>query len=581
MPNLLAMSFEGELAPSFDLRCLHAGAIAPDGWGIGYYAGGEPAAALLKEPAPPHGSIRSELVKAWEHLESSLFVVHIRTATWGSLTDANTQPFVRAWGRRDWLFGHAGSLRHRPELRPDVAFEPVGSTDTELIFCDLLNRFAQRSWRSLGDADPAVLRDWLSQVNALGTLSCVLSDGHDLAVYSDREAGGMLLHEVVPPYDALAFSDGDLEVDLARRGVKSRRGVVASSTPLQVNGQPGEWRPVRPGHLVVVRQGVIRAELGPSPASGDGGQLALPGARGRGSPRPPRAEPRSYRVNHRTTYRYDRPVERSSHLFRLTPATDPLQTLRSGSIWVSVQGAARDFDDVFGNRARRLLVETPYTELVIGAEWEVDVLDTDPLSYRPLRERGQIPVVWMPWQRQVLEPFLLPPELAESELTELSEYAMSFAIRNDHDVLDTLLDLNSTIHRDYRYTPGATTVSTSPFEIYVSREGVCQDFTNLFICLARLLGLPARYVCGYLYTGPRHENARQAEASHAWAQVYLPDVGWRGFDPTNGVLTQTDHIRVAVGRTYRDATPTSGTIFVGGGLETLDVAVQVEPLRPG
>src|SRR5512137_2485486 len=127
MPNLLAMSFEGELAPSFDLRCLSQGAVPPDGWGIGYYPGGEPSAAVLKEPAPPTGSIRSELVKAWEHLEASLFLVHIRTATWGAPTDANTQPFARAWGRRDWLFAHSGSLRERPVARSGSAFEPIGS----------------------------------------------------------------------------------------------------------------------------------------------------------------------------------------------------------------------------------------------------------------------------------------------------------------------------------------------------------------------------------------------------------------------------------------------------------------------
>src|ERR1700688_1978023 len=81
MPNLFAMSFEGTLAPSFDLRCLHPGRKPPDGWGIRYYPGGEPSASVLKEPAPENGSIRSELVKAWDHLASSVFVVHIRPAT--------------------------------------------------------------------------------------------------------------------------------------------------------------------------------------------------------------------------------------------------------------------------------------------------------------------------------------------------------------------------------------------------------------------------------------------------------------------------------------------------------------------
>lgn len=86
MPNLLAMCFEGELAPSFDMRCLDAGQSLPDGWGLGYYPAGEPSASVLKEPAPSRGSIRGELVKAWEHLESSLFILHVRTATWGSNT---------------------------------------------------------------------------------------------------------------------------------------------------------------------------------------------------------------------------------------------------------------------------------------------------------------------------------------------------------------------------------------------------------------------------------------------------------------------------------------------------------------
>src|SRR5258708_886886 len=117
---------------------------------------------------------------------------------------------------------------------------------------------------------------------------------------------------------------------------------------------------------------------------------------------------------------------------------------------------------------------------------------------------------------------------------------MSFAERSDYDLLDTLLDLNTSIFREHKYPQGTTTIATTPFEVYSLRRGVCQDFTNLFICLARLLGVPARYVCGYLLVGGGSENRAQCQASHAWAQVYLPEVGWKRFD-TNGVLTQTDH----------------------------------------
>jgi transglutaminase-like putative cysteine protease/predicted glutamine amidotransferase len=577
MPNLLAMSFEGELAPSFDLRCLHPHRTLPDGWGIGYYPGGEPSVTVLKEPAPPSGSIRSQLVEAWEHLESSLFVVHIRHATWGAITDANTQPFARAWGRRDWLFAHAGSLKDRPELDRHATFEPIGSTDTELVFCELMNRIAECGWHSIGEADLDTLRSWLKSINELGELTAVLTDGHDLCVYADR-GGEAPIHywEAVPPYGKLVFADDDLEIDLGRRGMKSRRGVVVSaSSPIEVTGDGREsWKRLPPGDLLVIRQGAIRAHAAAPALSGTHAPrwIAL-----RSRMRPAKAEVRRFDVRHRTAYRYQRPVERSMHLFRVTPVHDRLQTLLGNEITISVDGLWRDYEDVFGNRVRRLLVDTPFTEMTIEAASRVEVLDTDPLSYRPLRARSTIPLVWMPWHQQVLRPYLLPPELPESELMELVEYAMSFVARNDSDLLDTLLDMNHSIARDYQYVPGATTVHTSAFEVYTSRRGVCQDFTNLFICLARLLGVPARYVCGYIRT-ERAADSRQADASHAWVQVYLPEVGWKGFDPTNGILTQTDHIRVAVGRNYRDATPTSGVIYVGGGTESLEVAVEVTPV---
>ena len=144
----------------------------------------------------------------------------------------------------------------------------------------------------------------------------------------------------------------------------------------------------------------------------------------------------------------------------------------------------------------------------------------------------------MPWQRNMLQPYLSPPELPDSELLELLDYAMRFVERNDGDLLDTLLDFNDAIFREYTYVQNATTLGTTAFDVYATRRGVCQDFTNLFICLARLMGVPARYVCGYLFTGAKAANQRQAEASHAWVQVYLPEVGWRGLDPTNGVITQ-------------------------------------------
>jgi transglutaminase-like putative cysteine protease len=337
------------------------------------------------------------------------------------------------------------------------------------------------------------------------------------------------------------------------------------------------WRRLAPGSVVRLRQGAVIDEQAPGPAAVDEGR---PRAR---LARPTRTAARTFEVVHRTAYRYSKAIERSSHLLRLRPVHDPLQRVREHTLSISVPGQTRDFDDVFGNHVRRLEVDTAFDEMIIEARSIVDVLDVDPLEDRPLRAGRAIPLVWMPWQRQVLQPYLLPPELPDSELEELAEYAMSFVKRNEYDLLDTLLDINTSIYRDYEYKQGATTIWTTAFEVYGNRAGVCQDFTNLFICLARLLGVPARYVCGYIYTGPKavvgDRNTLQSEASHAWVQLYLPEAGWKGFDPTNGILTQTDHVRVAVGRNFRDATPTSGVIYVGGGgTETLAVDVRVEPV---
>jgi transglutaminase-like putative cysteine protease/predicted glutamine amidotransferase len=515
--------------------------------------------------------MRSQLALAWEQVASSLFVLHIRHAMWGALSDANTQPFARTWARKDWIIAHAGSLDQRLAEVPGP-FEPVGSTDTEQLFCQILNRFVDKGWRSLADADLATVVGWLSEYNLIGGLTMCLTDGRDLLVHADRRGQPLWIGELHPPYGRIAFGDDDLGVDLTKRGAKSRKGIVISTEPLQARDGDAahalSWRQLEPGQVLMIREGAVIHERN------SGGPVETP----RRTRVPATAKKRVYDITHRSVYRYPKEIERSQHVFRLTPVHDRLQNVRSHEITISVPTTSRDYEDVFGNRVRRVIVESPFTEMVIEAKSVVEVLDTNPLGFGPLKVKSTIPLVWMPWQRQVLNPYLLPSELPETQLEELAEYAMSFVKRNDFDLLDTLLEINQTIHKEYKYTQGSTNLFTTPFEVYVNRRGVCQDFTNVFICMARLLGVPARYVCGYVYTGPKAANTAQGEASHAWIQLYLPQIGWKGFDPTNGTLTQTEHVRVAVGRNYGDATPTSGTIFVGEAAgETLSVDVRVEP----
>src|SRR4029450_12335828 len=121
-----------------------------------------------------------------------------------------------------------------PPLGPGIQFEPVGATDSEAVFCDLLGRIANQGWASIGDSDPEVLRNWVDEINSMGTLTSSLTGGRDLAVYADRrlEETGVFLAHIIPPHEELVFGDADLEVDLSRRGIKERKGVLVCSNTL-------------------------------------------------------------------------------------------------------------------------------------------------------------------------------------------------------------------------------------------------------------------------------------------------------------------------------------------------------------
>lgn len=287
---------------------------------------------------------------------------------------------------------------------------------------------------------------------------------------------------------------------------------------------------------------------------------------------------RMFEIKHTTNYHYNDTVQHSTHDFRLQPIDDSNQEVIFTKLATSIPCEHIQFEDVFGNQVVQSVIDTPYNTLTIESTSQVKVFAKQPDDHSVACRQASIPLVWMPWQRQMMMPYLLPTELPEPQLIELTEYAMSFVERNDYHLHKVIEDICNSIYRDYTYESGATLLSTTPFEIYTSRRGVCQDFTNLFICLVRLLSIPARYRMGYIFIENGHENSIQSLASHAWVEVYLPYIGWRGFDPTNGCMAEQEHIRVACGRNYRDATPTSGTIFKGGGAEVLDVHVSVQEI---
>lgn len=283
---------------------------------------------------------------------------------------------------------------------------------------------------------------------------------------------------------------------------------------------------------------------------------------------------RKLRIVHTTKYTYDRPVERSVHKLQLCPMYDWDQRVLSQTLTIDPEVPTVEFEDVFGNWVTRFEITTPYSALTISSDSIVELLDADPFAFAKKQIRPAFPLVWMPWEQAMIGPYLRPTELPDTQLQELFDYAMSFVRDNDGDLMETLFDINLTIFREYKYVPGSTNLHTTPYDVFVNKKGVCQDFTNLFICMARLLGIPARYVCGYIYTGNVAPQRASSDASHAWVQLYIPNIGWKDFDPTNGVLPQVSHVRVGYGRNYQDATPTSGTLYTAA-TETMSVDVTV------
>lgn len=584
MSTLLGLSFDMEASPSILLKAPPRHVYhhhQPFGWGIAWYPSEDQAAVVIKDPTTVEDNATTLMLKDWKRFRSTLFLCHIRGAA-KRRTQQDTHPFSQSYARRTWLMAHNGDLRpgyaEALALGEAPRFEPIGRTDSEHALCWLLSQIAACGARTLADVGWVRLWGWLLEINAQGTANLLLSDGQDLVAWRDTGGCNTLAWTVRrPPHapGARRLESDALVLDYDDPVNPFPTLAVVSSEPLSADG----WTHLEPGQLLVFRRGALIWD------NSDANQVHLTGyvppPSGSRHAVEPEVAPaaRTLRVTHETLYTYERPVELSQQLLRLRPVQDRHQRVVDYTLRVEPDGVrAEDMEDVFGNTMTRLDIESPYTRLRFISESTVIVQPITRLTHPFSNTRDTLPLVWMPWHREMMHPYLLPPELPVTHLRALSDYAMSFAERQGFDLVETLLDMNQTIAREYTYAPGTTHLETTPFEVFAQRRGVCQDFANLLICLARLLNIPARYRVGYLHTGSSYANTAQAEASHAWVELYLPLIGWRGFDPTNGCLAGPDHIRVACGRNYRDATPTSGTIYRGGAGERLTVQVRVEEI---
>lgn len=288
-----------------------------------------------------------------------------------------------------------------------------------------------------------------------------------------------------------------------------------------------------------------------------------------------------YKVTHTTKYVYSEPVSVCHNRVMLTPQTGPRLRCQSHRLVVrpTPQITSRR-TDFFGNTVQTFSIEESHRQVTITATSRLEV---EPgLSQQPARTLSWSAVVENLTNRS--DPNWLDVCLYQFDSPRITrslafaDYAWtSFAASRP--ILEAALDLAARVHADFKYDSQATTVTTSTEEAFGLRKGVCQDFAHIQIACLRSMGMPARYVSGYLRTLPAPGKSRLvgADESHAWIAVYCgADMGWVDLDPTNNCLCSTDHVPVAVGRDYTDVTPIKG-VFLGGGAHTLTVSVDVAP----
>ena len=286
-----------------------------------------------------------------------------------------------------------------------------------------------------------------------------------------------------------------------------------------------------------------------------------------------------YSIVHETHYVYESRVAVSQQLLHLTPRVLPWQRRLSHRIAIDpLPGEKTEHLDYFGNAVCNVLLDSPHESLTVRAESEVGV---------GWRSGGEVPAGSPAWELvrdrvgAAGEPALLEAAefLFESPHIRfsagLADYvAASFPAGRPY--LEAVLDLNRRIHSDFAFDNSATSVATPISKVLELRRGVCQDFTHLMTACLRMLGLPARYVSGYILTTPPPGQVKLigADASHAWVSVYCPQAGWVDFDPTNNLVVDDKHIVLAWGRDFGDVAPMRGVIL-GGGDQKLEVHVTV------
>ncbi|HEY2417168.1 MAG TPA: transglutaminase family protein [Steroidobacteraceae bacterium] len=265
------------------------------------------------------------------------------------------------------------------------------------------------------------------------------------------------------------------------------------------------------------------------------------------------------RISHETVYRYEQPPRGVIQTLRLTPRNHDGQYVENWRIDVSENCQLDQHEDAFGNIIHVFNIEGPLSELRVVVDGEVDTQDTSGVVVGTIER--------------------FPPSLylRETPLTRIDPALREFAGLSRQvgdDPLKILHDLLERLHGEMTFDNSPTQATTTAAESFALKRGVCQDLTHIFIAAARSIAIPARYIGGHFH---RDDGVTEQEAGHAWAEAFIPALGWVAFDAANGVCATDAHVRVAVGLDYLGAAPVRGSRY-GGGNEALDVAVRVNQI---
>ncbi|HOX82766.1 MAG TPA: transglutaminase family protein [Chryseolinea sp.] len=275
-----------------------------------------------------------------------------------------------------------------------------------------------------------------------------------------------------------------------------------------------------------------------------------------------------FKIRHITKYTYEDTVRDSANQIMLYPLRDNFQEVLKHSITLSGNSVIHTHQDYFGNEVGTFTQSQPHRELIIDSQLLVNTTAREMPKDDHSHKEQWAELEKIKYQLHVIDFIKAERFDAQTEIQQLVEAERS----KDSTPLQSAREFCNYIYQHFKYKKGITTVESTLDEVWKLKSGVCQDFAHVLLVMLRMLKIPARYVSGYIC--PNKDGFRGAGATHAWVEAYIPFYGWVGLDPTNNILVNDAHVRLAVGKNFSDCSPVKGT-YRGTSNHTLEVAVAV------